>query len=302
MSRPHLPLWTAALSLLVIAAGSPPAPATSAAAAAAATVSTVKSPPLRADELDRLLAPYAGAPQDSLGVVLDACRYPADLVEASGWSQQAEATRGPAKQTWPPTVRLLAERAPRTLEYLTRDLAATSALGSAYQNQPNDVWLAYGRVTERQLEASDEPAGEAKASSGGSRPAPQPRPQAAQPSAPAAPSSPAAPPAPPPTTAVGRPEAPPPAQQTVVVQSQAEQGPSTAGAALAGGVVGLGAGLLISELVHDDDGWGHGIPGPYAVPPPYLPYGGATAGALQANRVNALSNLQNNRAAVAREL
>ncbi|MEN0076430.1 MAG: hypothetical protein AAGC69_18745, partial [Paracraurococcus sp.] len=77
-------------------------------------------------------------------------------------------------------------------------------------------------------------------------------------------------------------------------------GPSAAGAALAGGAIGLGAGLLISELAHDDDGWGY--PGAYGVPPPYMPYGGGNAAGLQANRIAVASNLQNNRVGAASNL
>ena len=70
------------------------------------------------------------------------------------------------------------------------------------------------------------------------------------------------------------------------------------GSALVGGMIGLGAGLLISELVHDDDHWGgpgYGYGGyrpPYAVPPPYAPYGGA--------RTDAARVMQEDRQAAAR--
>jgi hypothetical protein len=101
--------------------------------------------PLSAAELDAMLAPYAGAPPDALGQVLDAARYPADLMAASAWARQPAESRGEPNPAWLPTIRQLAERAPRTLDYLTQNMAATAAVGSAYQNQPNDVWLAFGR-------------------------------------------------------------------------------------------------------------------------------------------------------------
>src|SRR5918997_3967897 len=255
-----------------------------------------KPPPLGAEDLDRLLEPFAGAPQDTLGVVLDACRYPNDLLDAARWVEQPEGTRGAAKDSWPPTVRLLAEQAPRTLDFLTRDLASTSALGSAYQNQPNDVWLAYGRVTTRQARpqpprerAAEAGGADAKRSAAAGRapaapPAAAPRPAPSQQVAPSAATTLAAPP-------------PQPAPQTVVVQPPASTGPSAAGAALAGGGVGLGAGLLISELAHDNDGWGRGYPPPYAVPPPYMPYAGGGGGAYNAPR-----DLQDSRISAARGL
>ena len=109
--------------------------------------SQAATPTLTAEQLEGLLEPFAGAPQDVLAVVLDACRYPTELVAATQWATKSADERGPAPQGWPPPVRLLAERAPRTLQYLTQDIASTAVLGSAFQNQPNDVWLAFGRVT-----------------------------------------------------------------------------------------------------------------------------------------------------------
>ncbi|NOG69108.1 DUF3300 domain-containing protein [Roseicella sp. DB1501] len=256
-------------------------------------VSAAGSQALSAEALDRLLEPFAGAPQDSLGIVLDAGRYPNDLIEASLWARTPEASRGAVKESWAPTVRILAERAPQTLDYLTRDLATTAALGSAYGSQPNDVWLAYGRVTERharvqaQLQKEPVPATEARPA-GSDRARSSDGPHRAPASAP-----PAAAPAP----SASAPAAPP---QAVVVPPPPATGPSPAGAALAGGAIGLGAGLLISELAHDNDGWGY--PGPYGVPPPYMPYGGGNAAGLQANRIAAASNLQNNRVAAASNL
>jgi Protein of unknown function (DUF3300) len=290
MDRLRACLWATVLSATVLAATPARAQEQRAQAAPvpgqAAVAPGPKAPPLSAEDLDRLVEPFAGAPQDTLGVVLDACRYPSDLLDAARWSQQPEGTRGAAKEAWPPTVRVLAERAPRTLEFLTRDLANTSALGSAYQNQPNDVWLAYGRVTARQTQAERHPA-EARTAEGNRPPPPPPPPPAAAPRpAPnqqAAPAPASAPPA-------------PPTPQVMAAQPPANPGPSAAGAAVVGGIVGLGAGLLISELADDDDGWGHGYPAPYAVPPPYMPYAGG------GGRYDAARGLQESRQAAGREL
>lgn len=131
-------LGLVAMGLVAPAAAQAPAPP-------AAAVSAQR--PLSPTELDALLAPYAGAPQDALGQVLDAARYPADLMAANAWAKQPAEGRGEANPGWAPTVRTLAERAPRTLDFLAQNIAATAALGSAYQAQPNDVWLAFGRVT-----------------------------------------------------------------------------------------------------------------------------------------------------------
>ena len=119
------------------------------------------------------------------------CSTPAAIRATCSTPRIGPAARGHARGgegSWPPTVRVLAERAPRTLEFLTRDLANTSALGSAYQNQPNDVWLAYGRVTARQTQAERHPA-EARTAEGNGRRHPPPPPPAAAAQAGAEPAS-----------------------------------------------------------------------------------------------------------------
>ena len=287
-------LCAVALSAAPLAATAPQAqqqPAQAAPAPASTGDPVAKPPLLGAGDLDRLVEPFAGAPQDMLGVVLDACRYPDDLLDAAHWVEQPNETRGAAKDKWPPTVRVLAERAPRTLDFLTRDLAHTSALGSAYQNQPNDVWLAYGRVTARQARADERQPAEAQAAAASSAgrprtdatplvtPVAQPQPAASQQAAPGPAAAPTA----------------PPASQVVVAQPPADPGPSAAGAAIVGGVVGLGAGLLISELANNNDDRGYGYRPPYAVPPPYMPY--AAGGGY-----NAARGLQDSRQAAARDL
>jgi sulfatase-modifying factor enzyme 1/uncharacterized protein DUF3300 len=268
--------------------------------------------PLGAERLDALLAPFAGAPQDVLGVVLDACRYPTELLEATQWARQPEATRGPIKETWPPTVRVLAERAPRTLEYLTQDMAMTAALGSAYQYQPNDVWMAYGRVTERQTQqpppapqgADAALAASPPATATGGGPAPTPGRQAVEPARQPADVTPAqmldvAPAYASPSPAAGVPAAAP--TQVVTTPAPADSGTSAAGAALVGGIVGLGAGLLISELADNNNdyrGPGYGYRPPFAVPPPYAPYGGSYAG----GRYDAARTLQQDRLTAGRQM
>lgn len=229
-----------------------------------APVPATETQRLTAAQLDALLEPYAGAPQEAVGLVLDAARYPADLMAASAWAAQPEADRGPVNDSWPPPVKVLAERAPRTLAYLTENMASTAALGAAYATQPNDVWLAYGRVTARAEEAA--------------RPAEQ-APQAAQQQPPAAQQQqqPAAEPAP--AAAAPAPVAAAPATTTVV---QTESGMSTTGTAIVAGAVGIGAGLLLGELFEDDDDdWGYGYGGGYYPPPPYYPGGSVDRGAAQ---------------------
>ncbi|WP_431267692.1 DUF3300 domain-containing protein [Dankookia sp. P2] len=234
-------------------------------------ISQAATPKVTPEQLERLLEPFAGAPQDVLAVVLDACRYPTELVAAAQWAAKPVAERGPAEQAWPPPVRLLAEQAPRTLQYLTQDIASTAVLGDAFQNQPNDVWLAFGRVTLAvQAGAEQQPP---PADTGPPPPASQlPPADPARDNARPAASPPARPPAAEPVQAAPVPrEAPPvvvetppgsavttaPAAPVTVVTTPAPVATvDPVGSALVGGMIGLGAGLLISELVHDDDHWG----------------------------------------------
>jgi F0F1-type ATP synthase membrane subunit c/vacuolar-type H+-ATPase subunit K len=271
-----------AAAVAVALSGIGPAMPQSSPGLAAAEVPAPSPRRLGAEELDALLAPFAGAPQDMLGVVLDACRYPADLLAAGQWLRTPEATRGPASNSWAPTVRVLAERAPRTVDYLIQDIARTAALGAAYQTQPNDVWLAYGRVTA----AREVPAAAA------ATPPPPPGPPAPSSSAAQAGASATSPGAPAPTATT-----PAPSSVTTVVTSPPPQQPSATGAALVGGLIGFGAGLLVSELTDDDSSGYGGAPYPpaYAAPLPYAPYAG------RGYRYEAARGLQDDRQAAAAE-
>jgi hypothetical protein len=260
------------------------------------------TPTLTAEQLEGLLEPFAGAPQDVLAVVLDACRYPTELVAATQWATKPADERGPAPQAWPPPVRLLAERAPRTLQYLTQDIASTAVLGAAFHNQPNDVWLAFGRVTLAAQAKAEQQATPAEAGLPNPPSQPPPAVPARDSARPTAAAPPARPPAAEPVQAVPVPtEAPPvvvqappgsvvttePAAPVTVITTPAPVATvDPVGSALVGGMIGLGAGLLISELVHDNDHWGapgygYGYRPPYAVPPPYAPYGGGRADAAR---------------------
>ena len=289
-ARALVALLAGLLTYPVAVAAQPAPPRTDAATPDLRAAAPPDAPRLTPEQMDRLLEPFAGAPQDIPGIVLDACRYPSELLEAAQWSRQPEASRGPAKDSWPPTVRLLAERAPRTVDYLTQDIARTAALGSAYQTQPNDVWMAYGRVTAaRMAEAAAAPQAPAPAEPANPAAGPAAPPPSDAGGAPQALRDEAkAPTAPPPATAaaptVVAPEAVPATQPPVVVVNPAptqvvttDTGTSSATSALVGGVVGFGAGLLVSELFDDDwngPSYGWGAPA-YRVPPPYAPYGGA---------------------------
>lgn len=235
------------------------------------------SAPLTDAEIERLVAPYAGAPPAALGVVFDASRYPADLGDAQAWLRQPEADRGPPKETWPPSVRRLAERAPQVVDHLTADIASTAALGAAYQNQPNQVWQAYGKAT-AQLQSAQEPPAEPQPPAAGTALAPQPDPTAS-----AAPA-----PAPAPTTTVIVEPAPVVVQQAPVTTSSGD----TTSAVLTGGAIGLFGGLALASLFDDDDHWHGGYPYP-------APYGASydDRRALQEDRQAAAGQRQQDRQA-----
>lgn len=265
-------------------------------AAPAAPAST----PLSDAQIERLVAPYAGAPPAALGVVFDASRYPADIADAKVWLDKPEADRGAPKETWPPSVRRLAERAPQVVDHLAADMASTSALGAAYQNQPNQVWQAYGKTT-AQLQANQDaqaPPPEAQPPDAGvtpTAPALQPAPSPPQPE-PTASSAAAPPPSAP---------APVPASPTTVIVEPApvvvQQAPATTtsgdttSAALTGGAIGLFGGLALASLFDDDDDDWHGG---YPYPTPYGGYAGAPyedRKALQEDRQAAARQRQEDR-------
>jgi hypothetical protein len=106
---------------------------------------------LSAAQLETLMTPLAGVPQQMLPAVLDACRYPADIMDA----QQTLARPGAEiKTTWNTGVQFLARYSPDLLGVLARDIGSTAALGEAYTRQPNDVLRAYGAVELRARQAT----------------------------------------------------------------------------------------------------------------------------------------------------
>jgi hypothetical protein len=123
------------------AAGALAAVALLAAPASAQTQSA--SPALTSAQLETLIAPLAGVPQQMLPAVLDACRYPADIMDAQ---QSLARPAAEIKPTWNTGVQFLARYAPDLLGVLARDIGATAQLGEAYTRQPNDVLRAYGAV------------------------------------------------------------------------------------------------------------------------------------------------------------
>jgi Meckel syndrome type 1 protein len=244
-----------------------------------------------AAQLEQLVAPYAGVPSDALVVIFDAARFPSEITEAAGWLRKPEAERA-AQPGAQPSVRLLTREAPEVVAFLASNMAATAALGSAYQEQPDDLWKAYGETTLRlqaQQGGAAPPSADAAAlpdapssvsaaapTEGAGRenlaaasPAaalPAPPADAAAPGAQPRPSEPAA--APPPVVVTPAPAPAPivvtPAPAPVVVTSPAPatvvapvaptttSGGDTTTAALTGGAIGLVGGMALGALLNEN--------------------------------------------------
>src|SRR5262245_13864754 len=128
---------------------------------------------LTPQQLETLMTPLAGVPQQMLPAVLDACRYPADIMDA----QQSLARPGAEiKTTWNTGVQFLARYSPDLLGVLARDIGSTAALGEAYTRQPNDVLRAYGAVEMRARQATQAHVRAAQPAARPPAPAPAPAP------------------------------------------------------------------------------------------------------------------------------
>jgi hypothetical protein len=97
-----------------------------------------------AGALDQLVAPIALYPDSLVAQILTASVWPAQVVEADRWMQQHSDLRGTAlaeavdPQTWDPSVKALTQF-PLVLANMDKNLAWSSALGSAYASGPQDV-------------------------------------------------------------------------------------------------------------------------------------------------------------------
>ena len=96
------------------------------------------------EELRKLLAPYALYPDDLLAQLLPSCAYPIEIVQSARWldkNKDAVAKgdfSGLDTQSWQPSVIALT-RFPQVIAKLNEDLDATTDLGDAFVNQPEDV-------------------------------------------------------------------------------------------------------------------------------------------------------------------
>jgi hypothetical protein len=143
--HPRRSLLCSAAILLVLAAAAPgAASAQTQAAPPAAAAQAAPADAFTKAEIETLVAPYALYPDALLAQVLPASAYPVDIVQVSRWlaKNKASADKGDFAtldaQTWDPSVKALA-RFPTVIERLNADLDATTDLGDAFVNQPDDV-------------------------------------------------------------------------------------------------------------------------------------------------------------------
>jgi hypothetical protein len=99
---------------------------------------------LNAQQLEQLVAPIALYPDTLIAQILAAATYPGQVVEADRWRRAQgnggadQIALGADLQSWDPSVKGLTAF-PQVLAEMDQNLRWTSALGSAYYNQPQDV-------------------------------------------------------------------------------------------------------------------------------------------------------------------
>src|ERR1700761_3935720 len=100
--------------------------------------------PLSSDALNALVAPIALYPDALVAQVLAASTYPDEVAIADYWLGQnksmssSDLATAVNNQTWDPSVKALCQF-PSVLDNMAHNLAWTSSLGQAYENQQSDV-------------------------------------------------------------------------------------------------------------------------------------------------------------------
>ena len=121
--------------------------AASTASAGNASVGTALSPayaPPTADQLYQLVAPIALFPDKLVAQVLAGSTYPDQVSDADHFLEQNQSLRGSAlqdavdPQTWDPSIKGLTVF-PKVLDQMAQNITWTTALGTAYVNDPTDV-------------------------------------------------------------------------------------------------------------------------------------------------------------------
>ncbi|CAI0758070.1 DUF3300 domain-containing protein [Serratia grimesii] len=110
--------------------------------------------PLSADQLYQLVSPVALFPDKLLAQVLAGAGYPDQISAADNWLgqnrglQPAALTTAADTQPWDPSVRSLVQF-PDVLDQMAKNIPWTTALGSAYLNDPTDVMNAIQVLRQR---------------------------------------------------------------------------------------------------------------------------------------------------------
>jgi uncharacterized membrane protein YgcG len=120
---------------------------------ATAPVQAQEAPPanLTATQIDALTSPIALYPDALVAQVLAASTYPNEVAEADQWLKDNSNLQGQAlmdavnQQSWDPSVKALTQF-PSVLDNMANNLSWTSALGSAYYNQAQDVMNSVQRL------------------------------------------------------------------------------------------------------------------------------------------------------------
>ncbi|WP_368926515.1 DUF3300 domain-containing protein [Serratia marcescens] len=123
----------------------------------AAPIASASAPaytPLSADQLYQLVSPVALFPDKLLAQVLAGAGYPDQISAADAWLAQNSGLQPAAlssaadAQPWDPSVRGLVQF-PDVLDQMAKNIPWTTALGSAYLNDPTDVMNAIQVMRQR---------------------------------------------------------------------------------------------------------------------------------------------------------
>ena len=120
---------------------------------ATSPVQAQEAPPsnLSASQIDALTSPIALYPDALVAQVLAASTYPNEIPEADQFLKDNSNLQGQAlmdavnQQSWDPSIKALTQF-PSVLDNMANNLSWTSALGSAYYNQPQDVMNSIQRL------------------------------------------------------------------------------------------------------------------------------------------------------------
>jgi len=109
---------------------------------------------MNAQQLEQLVAPIALYPDTLVAQMLAAATYPGQVVEADRWRRAQgnagadQIAMGADMQSWDPSVKGLTAF-PQVLAEMDQNLGWTTALGSAYYNQPQDLLQAVQVLRQR---------------------------------------------------------------------------------------------------------------------------------------------------------